>query len=34
MPEIYGSRLSALAVDKMVSYLLLFEDEQASSSKK
>ena len=34
MPEIYGSRLSALAVDKVVSYLLLFEDEPASSSKK
>jgi hypothetical protein len=34
MPKIYGSMLSALAVDKIVSYLLLFEDEPASSSKK
>ena len=32
MPKIYGARLSALAVDKMVNYILTFENESESSS--
>jgi hypothetical protein len=31
MPKVYGSKLSALAVDKMVNYILTFESEPAPS---
>jgi cytochrome c2 len=31
MPKIYGARLSALAVDKMVNYILTFENKPAPS---